>query len=77
MHGKVSIYINDKKHDESDALDEFDHKGSKNDLSNNNDEATNELIEALTLSNESKSKRLREKLGSYVISLGIFVVYIR
>ncbi len=76
MHGKVSIYINDKKHDENDALDDFDHKGSKHDLSNN-DEATNELIEALTLSNESKSKRLREKLGSYVISLGIFVVYIR
>ncbi len=65
MHGKVSIYINDKKHEESDTLEEFDNKESKN------DDATNELFEALTLTNELKSKRLREKLGSYVISLGI------
>ncbi len=72
MHGKVSIYINDKKHEESDNLEEFDQKGSNDDFNNNN-EATKELVEALTLSNESKSKRLREKLGSYVISLGIYI----
>ena len=65
MRGKVSIYINHKKHDEFDE----------------NDDATESKVFSETESNQlnsssfTKNKKFREKLGNYVTSLGTFNLF--
>jgi hypothetical protein len=60
LRGKVSIYINHKKYDENDNVDDteiFSKEESENDININHLDA-------------AKNKRIREKLGNYVTSLG-------
>lgn len=83
MRGKVSIYINHKKHDESDNNEENLNTSINNSfLSTNQDKLEQELNEP-SLSDDfldsslnsclyqmSRGKKLRERLGNYVTSLG-------
>ena len=58
LRGKVSVYINHKKHDENDNVDdEQQHEGDAID-------EHDPTLDAL------RAKRLREKLGNFVLSLG-------
>ena len=60
MRGKVSIYINHKKHDEFDENDDSTESKVFSETENNQ----------LNSSSFTKSKKFREKLGNYVTSLG-------
>ncbi len=63
LRGKVSIYINHNKHDDTDNLD-------NNFLDENSLNENFEINDVLN-SNAKKSKRIREKLGNFVTSLGL------
>jgi CRP-like cAMP-binding protein len=65
LRGKVSIYINHRKHDELDNLDE-NVEASPEDIT---DQHYSEILN-LPGRNEKRSKKIREKLGNYVTSLG-------
>lgn len=74
LRGKVSIYLNHKKHDENDNIDnepitndEISGVFNERSINSFNDDSLNS---SLWSSTSSKSKRLREKLGNYVTSLG-------
>jgi hypothetical protein len=60
LRGKVSIYINHKKHDEFDENDDLTESKVFSEIENSQ----------LNSSNFAKSKKFREKLGNYVTSLG-------
>ncbi|CAF0714000.1 unnamed protein product [Brachionus calyciflorus] len=66
LHGKVSIYINHKKHDEEDKLDLSDS------LNGDDHENSQGLIDLNVSLNDSydRNRKFREKLGNYVTALG-------
>ena len=57
LRGKVSIYINHKKHDENDTIDDVPSSKATADETGDHTDS-------------SKSKKLRERLGNFVTSLG-------
>ena len=63
MRGRVSVYINYKKYDDSDQIDEI----------GDNDDQAEDYPELESENNkvDFKRKRIREKLGNHVASLGI------
>lgn len=67
LSGKVSIFLNHKKYDDADTVDE----AVEDEF---NDKSVNSFEDSLTSSlwsdSSSRSKKLREKLGNYVTSLG-------
>ena len=62
----MSIYLNHKKHDDSDNLDDLN--ASFDSLEENVPEAVPTFVENVSAS--SRSKKIREKLGNFVTSLG-------
>ena len=60
----MSIYLNHKKHDDSDNLDDLN--ASFNSLEEN----VSEVVPTFVESASSRSKKIREKLGNFVTSLG-------
>ena len=67
LRGKVSIYINHKKHDENEEdieLNDQNHQDSSDSM------VSNPYLDAVQTNAQLKSKRIREKLGNYVTSLG-------
>lgn len=62
LRGKVSIYINHKKYDENDNVDDTEVCSNEEPVIDTNIH-TNYLDTA-------RNKRIREKLGNYVTSLG-------
>lgn len=61
MRGKVSIYINHKKYDENDNIDDTDQSIDENSIDSSHINHDH---------HDHRNMRLRERLGNYVTSLG-------
>ena len=71
LRGKVSIYLNQKKHEEFETIEDLNSSANSTepDTSNLNDsEGLMDL--SSTLPPEERTKRLRAQLGNYITSLG-------
>ncbi|RNA18663.1 cAMP-dependent kinase regulatory subunit [Brachionus plicatilis] len=64
LRGKVSIYINHQKHDENDRIDWQDSFNADDSVLNDS------FTDSSFAESAEKSRKIREKLGSYVTSLG-------
>lgn len=73
LRGKVSIYLNHKKHEESDTVEDLNlslNSTGELDSSHLNDTSQSFTDLSFTMSPQEKSRILRDRLGNYITSLG-------